>query len=102
MLFSRNGINMCCEEAEFWDIVNNYERCQDPRWRLMFLWGEDFNTLFLYQILMLPNDYYLAKQRSEKSRLMTKPTKWPVRPAKTQISLGIRPVWQSLRSTLNR
>ena len=27
------------------------------------------------------------------SRLMTKPTKWPLRPAKTQISLGIRPVW---------
>ena len=27
------------------------------------------------------------------SRLMTKPTKWHVRPAKTQISLDIRPVW---------
>ena len=27
------------------------------------------------------------------SHRMTKPTKWPVRPAKTQISLGIRPVW---------
>ena len=27
------------------------------------------------------------------SRLMTKPTKWHVRPAKTQTSLGIRPVW---------
>ena len=27
------------------------------------------------------------------SRLTTKPTKWPVRPAKTQISLGTRPVW---------
>ena len=26
-------------------------------------------------------------------RLMTKPTKWHVRPAKTQINLGIRPVW---------
>ena len=26
-------------------------------------------------------------------RLMTKPTKWHVRPTKTQISLGIRPVW---------
>ena len=26
-------------------------------------------------------------------RLMTKPTKWHVRPAKTQISLGICPVW---------
>ena len=24
---------------------------------------------------------------------MTKPTKWHVRPAKTQTSLGIRPVW---------
>ena len=27
------------------------------------------------------------------SRRMTKQTKWPVRPAKTSISLGIRPVW---------
>ena len=27
------------------------------------------------------------------SCLVTKPTKWHVRPAKTQISLGIRPVW---------
>ena len=33
------------------------------------------------------------------SRLLTKPTKWHVRPAKTQISLGICPVWsQSLLS----
>ena len=30
---------------------------------------------------------------SHLSHLMTKPTKWHVRPAKTQISLGIRPVW---------
>ena len=27
------------------------------------------------------------------SRLKTKPTKWYVRPVKTQINLGIRPVW---------
>ena len=27
------------------------------------------------------------------SRLVTKPTKWHLRPAKIQISLGIRPVW---------
>ena len=27
------------------------------------------------------------------SRSTKKPTKWPVRPAKTQISLGIHPVW---------
>ena len=29
----------------------------------------------------------------EMSRSMTKPTNWPVRLAKTQISLGIQPVW---------
>ena len=34
---------------------------------------------------MVDGHYYL-------SRLMTKPTKWHVRPAKTQISLGILPV----------
>ena len=27
------------------------------------------------------------------SRFMTKPAKWPLRPAKTQVSLGIRPFW---------
>ena len=32
-------------------------------------------------------------KESKMSRLMTKPTKWHVCPAKTQISLGIRPVW---------
>ena len=30
---------------------------------------------------------------SQMSRLMTKPTKWSVHPAKTQISLGVHPVW---------
>ena len=32
-------------------------------------------------------------QYRQMSRLVTKPTKWALRPAKTQISLGIRPVW---------
>ena len=31
--------------------------------------------------------------RSEMSRSITKPTQWPLRPVKTRISLGIRPVW---------
>ena len=31
--------------------------------------------------------------RCHMSRIVTKPTKWHVRPAKTRISLGIRPVW---------
>ena len=43
---------------------------------------------------------FLIWQLSHLSRLMTKPTKWHVRPAKTQISLGICPVWsESLLST---
>ena len=34
----------------------------------------------------------LGETQNQLSRLMTKPTKW-LHPAKTQISLGIRPVW---------
>ena len=38
--------------------------------------------------------YFNESRRECKMRhRMTKPTKWPLRPAKTQISLGIRPVW---------
>ena len=40
-------------------------------------------------LLMLP----LHSCKIHVSRLMTKPTKWHVRPAKTQVSLDIRPVW---------
>ena len=43
------------------------------------------------------NDFGHSLINLHMSRLMTKPTKWHVRPAKTQISLGIRPVCQSLR-----
>ena len=35
----------------------------------------------------------LIKIQNHLSRLVTKPTKWHVRPAKTQISLDIRSVW---------
>ena len=47
--------------------------------------------------LMWQNDYvnFCAHANSQRfmSRLMTKPTKWHVRPAKTQDSLGFRLVW---------
>ena len=46
--------------------------------------SNDVPDKFLY--LLFPNTQY-------SSRLTTKPTKWCVRPAKTQLSLGIRPVW---------
>ena len=46
---------------------------------------------------MLFSDTSLSKEISarflEMSRSTTKLTKWPVRPAKTHVSLGTRPVW---------
>ena len=48
-----------------------------------FSWHVTVNTTFFFLALWL-------------SHIMTKPTKWPVRPAKTQISLGIRPVLHHL------
>ena len=38
-------------------------------------------------------DYPVRKRRKHTSRRMTKPRKWPVHTANTQISLGICPVW---------
>ena len=40
-----------------------------------------------------PQRTYWKTNRSHLNRLMTKPTKWPVRPAKIQISLDICPGW---------
>ena len=39
------------------------------------------------------NPYSFHTRSKNMNRLKTKPTKWHVRPAKTHISLGIRPVW---------
>ena len=49
-----------------------------------------FNVKSLFQLLLFSDTERLKQSMSH---LMTKPTKWHVRPAKTQISLGIRPVW---------
>ena len=37
--------------------------------------------------------HVVYSNKRQMSCLMTEPTKWHVRPAKTKISLGIRPVW---------
>ena len=47
------------------------------------------NTLFNMPIKIKNAGRVMHKM----SRLVTNPTEWHVRPAKTQISLGIRPVW---------
>ena len=40
-----------------------------------------------------PLSAFFPSRKNHLSRLMTKPSKWHVRPEKTRISLGIRPVW---------
>ena len=54
----------------------------------IFLWiSKNYNNF------MKPGAYDYSEHLQHMSRLMTKPTKWHVRPAKIQISLGIRPDW---------
>ena len=43
-------------------------------------------------VAVMSSDDKMVSIFRQMSCLMTKPTKWHVRPAKTQISLGIRPV----------
>ena len=48
----------------------------------------------MHVVVSLYDIHFLVSASKEKmSRHLTKPTKWPARPAKTQISLGIHPVW---------
>ena len=56
-------------------------------------------SLHIHAVWSAPLLFYLDSMLSlvanpeDMSHLMTKPTKWHVCPAKTQISLGILPVW---------
>ena len=75
-----------------------------PIWKMiansafMFHCESSFGRRIHYQIstvrFRLSIDFFSSRafQYTHLSRVMTKPTKWYVRPAKTQISLGIRPV----------
>ena len=50
--------------------------------------------LFFFLLIFSSSKFKnLLQRKAYLSRLMTKPTKWHMRPAKTQIRLGIRPVW---------
>ena len=58
---------------------------------LMIITNLRFYKCMLWPINKMYQIFHVASVHF--SRLMTKPTKWHVRPAKTQISLGIRPIW---------
>ena len=65
---------------------------------LWFLWAGSLHYQFICAVISaFENEHYVCKKNF--SHLMTKPIKWHVRPAKTQISLDIRPVW--LESSLS-
>ena len=50
-------------------------------------------NFYTYKQVSKQPSVMFAEFRGWKSSIMTKPTKWHVCPAKTQISLGICPVW---------
>ena len=57
-------------------------------------WASSFKKSFSWHSSIYNSMGHM--QGCHMSHLMTKPTKWHVRPAKTQISLGIRPHEESL------
>ena len=54
---------------------------------------KEIHLLRLHCFRIIFHIYESILKTNYMSCLMTKPAKWHVRPAKTQISLGIRPVW---------
>ena len=56
-------------------------------------WSVSVHLPCLLRLEIRRLDQTILKRQKYWSRLMTKTTKWHVRPAKTQISLGVHPVW---------
>ena len=62
-------------------------------WKYFSVFLASFSGYAVWKSIQFFNCPDKTKIPNHLSRLMTKPTKWHVRPAKTQISLGIHPVW---------
>ena len=69
-------------------MLTSYFRCLLPGFG-RFPWLQFNQTLFL----LLSKKQYCLFEPPYLSHLRRKPTNWHVRPAKTKISLSIRPVW---------
>ena len=71
----------------FWKRLTEIDYLSHNMWKLVLAKPGHTTLKIVYLITWLIWGFtYL-------SRPMTKPTKWHVRPAKTRIILGIRPVW---------
>ena len=68
-----------------WTPVQNMWECE-----VLLAQGQ---VISLEDLHFCPTYWIVSNWFRKMSRLMTKPTKWHVRPTKAQISLGIRPVW---------
>ena len=83
-------------KALFWhspsDVMGNETGWLADIWSSTNTSINDFSVPRINTLLKVHTKIH-TRAKNKVSRLMTKLTKWHVRPAKTQISLGIRPVW---------
>ena len=107
--FSRNASNrLCVNKCTAQYDVRSPHTTRPPRYA-RFLCGPTFKmsvslfmhirafekmyVLFSFETIRLNQSEQIVRQVWHLSHSMAKPTKWHMRPAKTQISMGIRPVW---------
>ena len=81
---TRWAINMYKKQCYFWNLFISEAISCFSRVYIQFCVEKEVCVLCLDSASLLGQ---------KMSWLMTKPTKWRVHPAKTQISLGVRPVW---------
>ena len=85
----------CTRTQTFFTRIANSQNCNQPGQTTGLICVFAWCTCHLgaHVILVHTASYRFHCAPAQMSRHMTKPTKWSVRPTKTQISLGIRPVW---------
>ena len=77
------ALDWCQNDVSVQYLGNGLNEVDPSLYRYMHWYWQDVESVIMLHVRFQLN----------LSRLMTKPTKWHVRPAKTPISLGIRPVW---------
>ena len=66
-------------------------KTKNKLWKFLKMLSFTFNSM--NRVLSKSLRFWSKLLHNRMSRRVTKPTNWHVHPAKTQISLGIRPVW---------
>ena len=75
-------------------VLKSSRACSRSHCSLKYVYHKNWDTRKIAVIILKLEQYHFTtKQLVQMSRVMTKPAKWHVCPAKPQISLGIHPVW---------